>query len=140
MAKRSRKVATGVEPVEVTVDVTMKLVELYQKKEQLAALTASVKKLEAELKKAADKAPNREVTTYMVFNGERIVIRAGFDTRVSNSVDDKKLIAEIGLQGYATIATVTQKAVVDNYGNNVLAKCLVSGNTESFSVKRLNTK
>lgn len=112
------------------------LSELYLLQKQITCLKNKEKNLLEKVKKTA-KENGGSFTTEVKVEGCYVNVAAFFDKRAANTVDSKALIQEVGLAGYAEVATVSQKAVKDNYGDIVLVKCLVEGKTEAFKVKEV---
>ena len=52
----------------------------------------------------------------------------------TSALDYKKLLKLVGPEKFIEVATITQKAVKDEFGANVLNQCLIMGKSEDFKV------
>lgn len=110
-----------------------KAIEYHELKEQESALKKRITLSEKELKEYIGENGN---TTFDYDDGEKILAVEN-NTVASNSIDKSKFIEEVGLVDFAEVATVTQKAITDNFGTKVLNKCIIKGKAQRFSVKRI---
>lgn len=137
-ARRTRTLGRGKLVEDVNVESESKVKEMvreaYKLGVQKAAVTKSHTSIMGKVKKAVT-ALGRTVRTYTLVDGERVDIEGGFQDGTQTVIDMDMAKRVLSAAEFMDIASITQKAVKDAYGQDTLDKIAKTTIVPKFGIR-----